>query len=133
MAHIFQRRLIQVCTAFCISPDHPRRSQGDTEKCAHWYSRTCVPGLHSKGFRAGCSEPRALPSLFLPSQGLCIYSAGVLAFGSRVAGSRGFSMLSLRDALDFSGSLVLCRTGPSVSESEQGQAAKASSSQRQGS
>lgn len=62
--------------------------------------------------------------------------AGILAFGPCVAGSLVFGMLSLRDALDFDGSrgnLVLRRTGPSVSESEKGQAARALSSQRQGS
>lgn len=48
--------------------------------------------------------------------------AGILAFGPGVAGSLVFGMLSLRDALDFSGSrgtLVLCRIGPSVSASRE--------------
>lgn len=62
--------------------------------------------------------------------------AGALAFGPGVAGSLVFGLLSVRDALDFGGSRgnsVLCRTGPSVCESEEGQAARALSSQRQGS
>lgn len=81
-----------------------------------------------------CATGFAFTLSFFP--GFVHLLAGVLAFVPCVAGSLVLGVLSLRDALDFSGSrgnLVLCGTGPSVSESEKGQGARAFPSQRQGS
>lgn len=103
------------------------------EACPLVQQDFCVPGMYRKWYGAAHSEPWALPSFF---PGFMHLLAGILVFGPCVAGSLVFGMLSLGDALDFSGSrgnLVLCRIGPSVSESEKGQAARAFSSQRQGS
>lgn len=136
----------------------PTFSRGGSFKCAHhsasarirlagprmkWRSRysTGTAGLscswHAWKMIEGCpfwAMGFAFTLSFFP--GFVRLLAGILAFGPRVAGSLVFGMLSLRDALDFSGgrgNLVLCRTGPSMSESEKGQTARAFSSQRQGS
>lgn len=77
-----------------------------------------------KGYRAAHSVPRALPHPCCPPR-VCAFISLALA---PVAGSLVFSLQSLRDALDFGGSrgiAALLMAGPSVSESQRGQAARA--------
>lgn len=127
MVHIFQQRLIP-CAPCCVSPNQTLRSQDEMEKCAHRYSRTamCLP------------RPENDPGLPIRSHGLCLHTsilpgsvhllAGSLAL-ALVAGSLVCSVQSLRDALDFGGSrgkAALLMAGPSVSESQKGQAARPS-------
>lgn len=124
MAHIFQQRLIP-CAPSCISPNETCRMRWRTMRtgtaglpCA-WHSQKMIQGcpFWAMGF--------AFTLSVLP--GFVHLLAGSLALAP-VAGSLVFSMRSLRDARDFGGSrgnAALFMAGPSLSESQKGQAARA--------